>query len=79
MTLRYALAFGVALGAALGAATPALAASFYIVRGLDDTCSVVDVWPVEKTIFVVGNKGYVTRDEAEAEIKALCTAYILRS
>lgn len=75
MTLRYALAFGVALGAA----TPALAASFYIVRGLDDTCSVVDVRPVDNTIFVVGNKGYVTRDEAEAEIKALCTAYILRS
>jgi hypothetical protein len=75
LTLRYALALGVALGAA----TPALAASFYIVRGLDDTCSVVEVRPVEKTIFVVGNKGYVTRDEAEAEIKALCTAYILRS
>jgi len=75
LTLRYALAFGVALGAA----TPALAASFYIVRGLDDTCSVVDVRPVDNTIFVVGNKGYVTRDEAEAEIKALCTAYILRS
>jgi hypothetical protein len=64
---------------ALGVAIPALAASFYIVRGLDDTCSVVDVHPVDKTIFVVGNKGYVTRDEAEAEIKLLCTAYILRS
>ena len=75
MTLRFALAFGVALGAA----TPGLAASFYIVRGLDDTCSVVDVRPVDRTILVVGNKGYDTRDEAEAEIKVLCTAYILRS
>jgi hypothetical protein len=56
-----------------------LAASFYIVRGLDDTCSVVDVRPVDRTILVVGNKGYDTRDEAEAEIKVLCTAYILRS
>jgi hypothetical protein len=64
---------------ALGVATPALAASFYIVRGLDDTCSVVDVWPVDKTIFVFSNKEYVTREEAEAEIKVLCTAYILRS
>jgi len=64
---------------ALGVATPALAASFYIVRGLDDTCSVVDVWPVDKTIFVVGKNGYVTREEAEHQIKVLCKAYILRS
>jgi len=64
---------------ALGVAAPALAASFYIVRSLDDTCSVVDVWPVDKTIFVVGKRGYFTPDEAEAQIKVLCTAYILRS
>jgi len=64
---------------ALGVTAPALAASFYIVHGLDDTCSVVDVWPVDKTIFVVGKKGYVTRKEAESQIKVLCTAYILRS
>lgn len=73
--MRYAIAFGMALGVA----TPALAASFYIVRGLDDTCSVVDVRPVDKTIFVVGNNGYVTREEAEAQIKVLCAAYVLRS
>jgi len=73
--LRYVIAFGMALGVA----TPALAPSFYIVRGLDDTCSVVDVRPVDKTILVVGNKGYVTREEAEDQIKVLCTAYVLRS
>jgi hypothetical protein len=73
--VRYAIAFGTVLGVA----TPALAASFYIVRGLDDTCSVVDVWPVDKTIFVVGKKGYVTREEAEDQIKLLCEDYILRS
>lgn len=73
--LRYVVAFGIALGVA----TPALTASFYIVRGLDNKCRVVDVKPVDKTIFVFSNKEYVTREDAEAQIKVLCMAYILRT
>jgi hypothetical protein len=73
--LRYVVAFGIALAVA----TPALAASFYVVRGVDSRCRVVEVKPVDKTIFVFSSKVYVTREEAEAQIKVLCNDYILRA
>ena len=73
------LRYVVALGTALAVATPALAASFYVVRGVDNRCRVVEVRPVDKTIFVFGSKVYVTREEAEAQIKVLCNDYILRT
>ena len=73
--LRYIFAFGIVLGVA----TPALAASFYVVRGLDNKCRVVEVKPVDETIFVFSGKVYVTREEAEAQIKVLCDDYILRT
>ena len=73
--LRYLIAFGMALAVA----TPALAESFYVVRGTDNKCRVVEVKPVDKTIFVFSGKVYVTRDEAEAQIKVLCNDYILRT
>ena len=68
-----------ALGIALGLVTPALAGSFYVVRGLDNKCRVVEVKPVDETIFVFSGKTYVTRQEAEAQIKVLCNHYILRT
>ena len=68
-----------AVGIALGVVTPALAASFYVVRGLDNKCRVVEVKPVDATIFVFSGKVYVTREEAEAQIKVLCNDYILRT
>ncbi len=73
--LRYIFAFGIVLGVA----TPAMAASFYVVRGLDNKCRVVEVNPVDETIFVFSGKVYVTREEAEAQIKVLCNDYILRT
>ena len=73
--LRYIFAFGIVLGVA----TPALAASFYVVRGLDSTCSLVEVWPVDKTVFIFPGQAYVTREEAEVQIKVLCDDYILRT
>ncbi len=73
--LRYIFAFGIVLGVA----TPAMAASFYVVRGLDNKCRVVEVKPVDETIFVFSGKVYVTREEAEAQIKVLCNDYILRT
>jgi hypothetical protein len=56
-----------------------LAGSFYVVRGLDNKCRVVEVKPVDETIFVFSGKVYVTRQEAEAQIKVLCNDYILRT
>jgi len=73
--LRYIFAFGIVLGVA----TPALAASFYVVRGLDNKCRVVEVKPVDETIFVFSGKVFVTREEAEVQIKVLCDDYILRT
>ena len=73
--LRYVFAFGIVQAIA----TPALAASFYVVRGLDNKCRVVEVRPVDKTIFVFSAQVYITREEAEAQIKVLCNDYILRT
>ena len=53
----------------VGATAPAFAAEFYIVRGSDKKCTIVETRPTEKTIVVVGDKAYVTRKEAEAQIK----------
>jgi hypothetical protein len=67
--LKYVIAIGVAIGAAL----PALAAKeYFVVRGPDEKCKVVETRPTEKTIVVVGDKAYVTREEAEAQVKVVC-------
>ena len=50
---------------------PALA-SYWIVRGSDNKCIVVDMEPTDKTITKVGKDVYVTREEAEADVKRLC-------
>jgi hypothetical protein len=71
MYLKYALA-----GAVIVAATaPALAAKeFYIVRGPDKKCVVVETAPsaTETTITKVGKDVYVTREEAEADVAVVC-------
>jgi hypothetical protein len=33
---------------------------------------VVETRPTEKTVVVVGDKAYVTRQEAEAQVKVVC-------
>lgn len=53
-------------------ASPAFAAEFYIVRGADKTCKVVAVKPADKTIVVVGDKAYATKDAAEKDLKVVC-------
>lgn len=62
------------IGALLFAfATPALAATeFYIVRGPDKKCEVVEQKPTSTTTVVVGNKVYTTREEAETQLKTVC-------
>jgi hypothetical protein len=67
------LKYVIAIGVVLGVAAPALAATeYFVVRGPDEKCKVVETRPTEKTIVVVGDKAYVTREEAEAQVKVVC-------
>jgi hypothetical protein len=50
----------------------ALAQEFFIVRGPDKKCKVVEKRPTETTIVVIGDKAYVTREEAERQLKVVC-------
>jgi hypothetical protein len=52
--------------------TPALAAEYFVVRGPDKKCKVVETRPTDKTITVVGDRAYVSREEAEAQVKVVC-------
>jgi hypothetical protein len=53
---------------------PTLAAKeFYIIRGADKHCTVVEEKPTSSTTVVVGNKAYTTREEAETQLKTVCT------
>jgi hypothetical protein len=64
------------LGAALliAVATPALSQEFYIVRGADKKCVVIDKKPESTTtVTVIGNTVYKTRTEAESAVKTVCT------
>lgn len=66
--IKYALSVGLLIGLA----GSALAAEYYIVRGPDKKCKVVEKRPVEKSIVVIGDKAYVTREEAEKQVKVVC-------
>jgi hypothetical protein len=71
MYLRHALAIALILGCA----TPAFAAKgFWIVRGPDKKCTVVETEPMatETTVTKVGKDVYVTREEAEADVAVVC-------
>ena len=56
----------------LGSFTAATAAEYYVVRGADKKCKVVEKRPTEKTITVIGDRAYVTREEATKQIKVVC-------
>ena len=60
-----------ALALSMGVISPALA-DFYIVRGPDKKCKVVETRPTDKTIVVIGDKGYVTKAEAEKQVTVVC-------
>jgi hypothetical protein len=71
MYLRHALV----LALIVGCAAPAFAAKgFWIVRGPDKKCTVVETEPsaTETTITKVGKDVYVTREEAEADVAMVC-------
>ena len=56
----------------VGFATPVLAAEYFVVRGPDKKCKVVEKRPTESTVTIIGNRAYVTREEAEGQIKVVC-------
>jgi hypothetical protein len=55
-----------------GTAAPAFAAEYYVVRGPDKRCRVVESRPTESTIVQVGPMAFVTREKAEEQVKILC-------
>ena len=69
---KYVLAAALIVGCTL----PAFAAEkgFYIVRGPDKKCIVVDVAPgaTETKVERIGKDVYVTREEAEADVAVVC-------
>jgi hypothetical protein len=56
----------------LGATAPAFAAEYYIVRGSDKKCTIVETRPTDKTVVVIGDKAYVSREEADKQLKVVC-------
>jgi len=56
----------------VGATAPAFAAEFYIVRGADKKCTIVETRPTDKSMVVIGDKAYVTRDEATKQMAVVC-------
>ena len=55
----------------LAFADPAFA-NWWIVRSADEKCLVVDIEPSSKDVTKVGKEVYQTREQAEADVKALC-------
>ena len=56
----------------LGSVSAATAAEYYVVRGPDKKCRVVETRPTEKTVVVVGDRAYTTREEATKQVKVVC-------
>jgi hypothetical protein len=68
--LKYVLAGSLAVAFVV----PAVAADeYYIVRGPDKKCTIVQEKPTTTTMTVVGNTVYKSRSEAETSIKKVCT------
>jgi hypothetical protein len=55
-----------------GYTAPAFSAEYYIVRGSDKKCKIVETRPPDKTMVVIGDKAYVTRDEATKQMAVVC-------
>lgn len=59
--------------AAISVTSPAFAAEYFIVRDADDKeCRIVETRPTEETVIVIGDRAYVTREEAEQELAVVC-------
>ncbi len=66
--IKYVLSASLVVGLTL----PAFAAEYFIVRGPDKQCRVVEKRPTEKTIVVVGDRAYVTKEEATKQVAVVC-------
>jgi hypothetical protein len=55
-----------------GVSAPTFAAEYYVVRGPDKRCRVVETKPADTTIVQVGPMAFVTREEAESQVRVLC-------
>jgi hypothetical protein len=60
------------LGALVVTTAPAFADEYYVVRGPDKECRVVETRPSDSTIVQIGPVAFATRDEAERERVVLC-------
>ena len=62
------------LGALLFALPNPARANWWVVRASDKKCLVVDIEPTgkDKSITKIGKGAYLTREEAEADVKRLC-------
>jgi hypothetical protein len=60
------------LGALTVSAAPALADEYYVVRGPDRECRVVETRPADTTIVQIGPVAFATREDAERERVVLC-------
>jgi hypothetical protein len=56
----------------VGATAPAFAAEYYIVRGPDKKCQIVETRPADTKMVIIGNKAYVTREEATKQLAVVC-------
>jgi hypothetical protein len=63
--------FAIAATACAAVATPAFA-EYYIVRGPDENCKIVETLPSDDTLVRVGPLSIGTRDEAEREVRVVC-------
>jgi hypothetical protein len=61
-----------ALAIIAGVSAPAFSAEYYVVRGPDKECRVVETKPVDATIVQVGPAAFVTREEAQSQLSVLC-------
>ena len=66
--LRYMLPIALVFGFA----APALSAEYFIVQGSDKKCKIVETRPTDKTVVVIGDRAYVTREEADKQVKVVC-------
>jgi hypothetical protein len=64
--------YSLLLAGLVAVASPALADEYYIVRGPDKECRVVETRPADATIVQVGPLAFKTREEAERERVVLC-------
>jgi len=73
-TRKDAPCFGsiVIAGLLVSVSAPAFAAEFFIVRGPDKKCQIVEKRPTDTKLVIVGEKVYVSRDEAQKQLALVC-------